>query len=132
MLSRVRIALSQVVGEIAVSFAFFHGFCLSCLIMTGCSAGPSKRPYGWSQAIHRTAHRRRPAVEDVGVNHRRLSVTMIEQLLHGSDVATGFQKMGGEEDQCARSVRILIPERRCIAVVALCQHTRNLRHCLTA
>lgn len=36
------------------------------------------------------------AVQDVGVNHRRLDILVSEQFLDRSDVVTGFKQMGGE------------------------------------
>ena len=36
------------------------------------------------------------AVEDVGVDHRRLQVPMAEQLLDGADVVAVLQQVGGE------------------------------------
>ena len=38
----------------------------------------------------------RTAIEDVGVNLRRLDVTMPKQLLHGTNVVACLQKMGGK------------------------------------
>ena len=36
------------------------------------------------------------AVENVRVDHRRRDVFVAEQFLHGSDIITGFQQVGGE------------------------------------
>jgi hypothetical protein len=36
------------------------------------------------------------AIQDVGVDHRRLDSPMAEKLLHGADVVAGLEQVGGE------------------------------------
>jgi hypothetical protein len=43
-----------------------------------------------SKRIYRTAYTGRPAVENMGVNHRRLHVFMPQEFLHRPDVVTAF------------------------------------------
>jgi hypothetical protein len=49
-----------------------------------------------SKRICRTAHTGRPAVEGMGVNHRRLHVFMPEEFLDRANVISILQKMRGK------------------------------------
>lgn len=46
--------------------------------------------------VQRTAHRQSAAVEDVGVDHRRLNLFVPQQILNGSDVVPVFEHVGRE------------------------------------
>ena len=49
-----------------------------------------------SAHINWADHTSPTTIQDVGVNHRRFHIGMTEQLLHGSNVITGFQKVRRE------------------------------------
>ena len=59
--------------------------------------------------VNRAPNDGRPAVQDMGVDHRRFHVLVGQEFLDGSDVIAGFEQMGGEEPrnvwQAARLVR---------------------------
>jgi hypothetical protein len=49
--------------------------------------------------LHRvewTADAASSVLDDVGVDHRRGNAAVAEELLHGADVVTAFQEVGGE------------------------------------
>ena len=46
--------------------------------------------------IQRTDHTATTDLQHMGVNHRRLSISVPEQFLHGADVVAGLQHLGGE------------------------------------
>ena len=46
-----------------------------------------------SKGIDGTAHTGRPAVEDMGVNHRRPHVVMPQEFLRRPNVVTAFQQV---------------------------------------
>ena len=47
-------------------------------------------------AVQRTFHSEPPALEHMGVDHRRFDVLVAEQLLDGPNVVAIFEKVGGE------------------------------------
>ena len=49
-----------------------------------------------SKRIYRTAHTGRPAVEDMGVNHRRLHIFMPEKFLDSANIVAALKEMGCE------------------------------------
>ena len=46
--------------------------------------------------IQRTDHTATTDLQHMGVNHRRLYISVPEQFLHGADVVAGLQHLGGE------------------------------------
>ncbi len=56
----------------------------------------SPRLGSWSQGVYGAADPLAPAIQHMGIDHRRLHVFMPKQLLNGSDVIAVFQKMCGE------------------------------------
>jgi len=59
------------------------------------------------QQIDRTGNTLTTFVEDVGVDHRGTDIGMTQQLLHGTNVVTAFQSMGGERmPECMRRRRL--------------------------
>src|ERR1035438_8077350 len=51
---------------------------------------------GGSNAIQRTAHAQARLLHDMRVNLRCRHILMAEQILHGAEIVTVFQKMRGE------------------------------------
>jgi hypothetical protein len=52
----------------------------------------------WAILVERTANSHRPAVEDVGIYHRRSDVGVAEEFLDGSEVVTCFEPLGCKRD----------------------------------
>ena len=50
----------------------------------------------FSKPIHRAAHGRRTAIEDMGVDHRSLDVAMAQEFLDRPDIIAGFEQVRGE------------------------------------
>jgi hypothetical protein len=44
-----------------------------------------------SKPVDRAANARRSTVEDMGINHRRLDVAMIQEFQYRSDIVAAFQ-----------------------------------------
>ena len=49
-----------------------------------------------AQAVQRAAHRAAAHAQHVGVDHRGADVGVAQQFLHGADVVTRLQQMGGK------------------------------------
>lgn len=50
----------------------------------------------FSKSVHRAAHARRSAVEDMGVDHRCLDIAMTQEFLDRPDVVASFKQVGSE------------------------------------
>jgi hypothetical protein len=53
-------------------------------------------PLACSQPVHRAPDAEPPAVEDVGIDHRRGHIPMSQQLLDRTDIVAVLEQMGGE------------------------------------
>ena len=76
--------------------------CYQCLrsdhrLITGCYADRHKNPLvSASESIHGTANSGRSAIEDMGIDHRRLDIAMAQEFLDRSDIVTPIEQVRGE------------------------------------
>ena len=69
--------------------------CVACSLNRRHSERPQLPP-SVTGPVQRTAHAEATAVEDLRVKHRRLEVTVPEQVLYRADIRTALHQMGGE------------------------------------
>jgi hypothetical protein len=73
--------------------------CAACRSVVGRWASINvgvRRAEAGDEVIQRAANGEAASIQDVGINHGRFDVFVPEQLLHGADIVTTLQQMGGK------------------------------------